>query len=1121
MKMFNYKLGKQVTVKHPYTKTAFYIYKQMLKDGAPRSILPAGVVQKHGRLYIRGKKNTTRKQKVEILLHQNKYSRMKQNFLVLATEAGNKRRKKQQELRKSLSATNIKFFNTFKTDHGKFRMQEVYLSLAKPTANHTEVLKQLKRYINKKHRILAGRAVFVEFDFVGVSLRYFQKIEHFSRAEFITLMERKIQEWTIDQQPYNFKERYKIQGIRLFVSTPDSGGCAGFPHLYGFESKRLKSLIYCPIASNNNCFIDCLHKIKHHSRRTKNKKLRITWKNVQEMNNTYNAVRTLLGIKLGTTIDVGGDDMLKLLHHYKLGADIYKVKQGRFEKIFGSGGIPLWFHGDHFNVVLNSALLQYKFCNNCGHWIIKDHHCNKHKCKRCNCYVSGSHDCAALKCKKIGFMNKHLITRAVKHTEFIATKNIVYADMEAFPLANGKLVVYAVGYCVDDGDMIVLNGENSVSVFIDAMLALEEKHSLVFYNGGKFDLLPLVNCLDKRKIKHTELYCNNTYLKLTFGNVSTLDLYRFTSASLKNACNSFGCDVTKGEFDHERVKSWDDVRSTQADWVPYLKRDVASMRELYIKFAQYIWQGHSLNLNAFLTIASLGYAIWRKTLKAPVHKLKYEMDRWVRRSIYGGRCQPQKQYYVSPDAGKSFGDITDYLSILDINSQYPAVMKSTHSGFPFKFHYTDGHFYTKDWITGKNDKERARLEQLRATFNQGGWAKICILEVELELQNRDFVSAPLPHKDEFGFTRWNFEPSAFGRQVYTSVDINRAIKYGYTIAKLHKVLVFHREVNVFDEFVDCGYKHKCAAKKGTAKYAVTKLLLNSVFGKMLQRPYLTETKLCKTLAEFLRVRERAKINGMRFLTTGDLLVSYDPFDDTNLDKFVTHPSYLGALILSNSRTLMDFFIDKIDGFRDPKQTYFRTDTDCLLVRGDQLPLFADYIHPTTLGHLDFDIDGKIVKYCEPAPKSYICKYVTRDDEIKDHIRAKGLCAEARTSLTWDHFTHCIGKNAMGETVETKSGTLEVKHGRVKYSGPQLKCIGRQHISARDKELGVENNTIVKEQFVRTLGATKWRRRNLVVGNKNMLSLCRGSTIKISHNINENHDGQKQTQYEGRENQDVL
>ena len=219
------------------------------------------------------------------------------------------------------------------------------------------------------------------------------------------------------------------------------------------------------------------------------------------------------------------------------------------------------------------------------------------------------------------------------------------------------------------------------------------------------------------------------------------------------------------------------------------------MRECYKKIATNIWEAHSLNLNEFLTISGLAYYLWRTMLKEKVHLMSYENDQWVRRAIFGGRCYPQKQYYASPDADKPYDVITDYLVDLDVVSLYPTAMKSRHPDFPdFDFRYPDGHFYPKDLITDETAEQRRKLQTYRTLFNEHGWSKLCILEVELELPTH-LISAPLPHKDDFGFTRWSFEDAAKGRQVYTSVDINRAIKYGYRIKKIHKMLIFHRRLH--------------------------------------------------------------------------------------------------------------------------------------------------------------------------------------------------------------------------------------------------------------------------------------------------------------------------------------
>ena len=51
-----------------------------------------------------------------------------------------------------------------------------------------------------------------------------------------------------------------------------------------------------------------------------------------------------------------------------------------------------------------------------------------------------------------------------KHNEFLANKNIIYADFETFcnklDDQNGIHKVYAAAYCIDDGPVFTFEGEN-------------------------------------------------------------------------------------------------------------------------------------------------------------------------------------------------------------------------------------------------------------------------------------------------------------------------------------------------------------------------------------------------------------------------------------------------------------------------------------------------------------------------------------------------------------------------------------------------------------------------------------------------------------------------------------
>ena len=1131
-KMWNPFLKKEMTFKHPYTKTALKIFKYMIKkEGVAASILPAGVTYNNGRIYIDGK--GTRKQKIATLLQRHKYQRIQKNIIATARTITKERRNRWQALAKQLKAPNTSFDIQHSVALSKFNMVHVILTLKDgPTADHEEVLKQLRAYVDEKIGALNGRTLYMNFDFAGISLRYFTgEISDFSAAKFDRLQQ-SIDQWSDDQQNYSEKERYKMKAIELFVSTPRGGCMHGFPYLYDFEAKKLETKIYCPSVKGNNCLLDCLEQFKFNSRRTKSGAVfRVnqiarddpSWVGVDERSAYYDGIREELGIALGSSIEVGGKAWNALLRHWSLRADVYVIRKGRFVRILTADPpdtigdkISLWLHGGHFNVILNLSLVSYVHCQKCGHWVINvaEHTCSQHRCKKCNQYVSNDrdHDCAKL--QATNKTNSGIIVPTKAHTAFTARDNIIFADFECFLSRNWTHQVYAAGYAIGDGDVVVLEGKDALSNFVDAMLALEEKHTLVFQNGANYDLLPVVNCLDAKNVKHTECYVNGGYLQLKFGKVTTLDIYRFTNASLQNACEGFDCEITKGYFNHERVKSWEDVVATRGDWRPYLIDDVRSMRGLYTKFAHDLWREYSLNMNSFMTISQLAYHAWRMTLEQPVHKMSFEMDRWVRRGVFGGRCYPCKQFYESPDADKTYCEIQDYLVYLDVQSEYPSSMLSRHPDFPeWDFRYPDGKFYPKYWITGETKEERANLERYRGLFNTAQCKKLCILEVELELPTH-LISAPLPHKDECGFTRWSFEPSARAPQVYTSVDILRGIKYGYRIKKLFKILIFARKKRLFDEYIVKGFQRKCNARKNTAAYSIAKLSINAIFGKMLQRPYTKKKETCKNVNDFEKVRLKGNLTRMYRLTNRSLQVEYEPFDHANKDKFVTHPSYLGAFILSYSRVIMDYYIDLIDGYANPKTTYYRGDTDSFLAHSSQLDTFRKYLKPATLGMLDFDIKGKIIRFCEVAPKLYICVYVTAENERKLHVRAKGYGKEEQADLTWDHYMHMVGKNDLAATpphiletlyenhttllpAPTASGRTKcLSNGQIQSEVKSIKRCGLGKLSSNQLKNGIENNSITSVVVKRTLNKTPWRKRRHIEGDPEMLSVAWGSNYKL-------------------------
>ena len=106
------------------------------------------------------------------------------------------------------------------------------------------------------------------------------------------------------------------------------------------------------------------------------------------------------------------------------------------------------------------------------------------------------------------------------------------------------------------------------------------------------------------------------------------------------------------------------------------------MRDLYQTMARGFWEELSLNMNRFVTLSSMAYFYWRTTLTEAlkhhptrqIQKLPFELDCWVNRAKFGGRCFPQKQVFSSPQDGEDYEFVLRYLIDGDAVSLYPASM---------------------------------------------------------------------------------------------------------------------------------------------------------------------------------------------------------------------------------------------------------------------------------------------------------------------------------------------------------------------------------------------------------------------------------------------------------------
>jgi hypothetical protein len=599
------------------------------------------------------------------------------------------------------------------------------------------------------------------------------------------------------------------------------------------------------------------------------------------------------------------------------------------------GVIRLLLMGTHFALVTRKKMLDMRACRNCGDLLMKpnlpQHESRCTMCQRCKtCYVRNPNKEHVCGTKRLEFVQKGYVPKdriRYRDRDEGAKKwdrEVCVADFETFHPSDGihEESVYAVGCeMLGSDETEIFGGEDCLDRFCDRLhawsgriLAADEKDleertalwkaqggtkgkapklvvsygTLCFYNGSKFDCFLLLRKLVDKGIRVTKLVMSNGTLLsfVCFGNIRLFDLIRFTLSSLDQACKDFGSPVKKGSFDHRKVRSWEDVARWEHEWRPYLESDVKGTKGVYRIFADFFWNTFAININSCVTLSQAAYQYWCSLLKDDVRIPDNQLDDFLRRGVYGGRCFPQKQLWESPDFderhvkkkkvtvfppdpdehgvpvkepteleadvydGEELENIRRYLVDTDVVSLYPTAMCN---------HFPAGEHR---WVPA------SELEAMGKAFNDHSpveeWRlRLCVTEVDMEVPT-DLVTPALPRKGPGGKgILWNLLP--IRNQVYTGVDILRGIRYGYEVTRVHRAVRWDVGAPVFKSFVEMLVDMKKKAAKGSAMYSIAKLTMNGLYGKTIMRPVRDAVEIATDRQQMEKFRAKHDLQFIYFL----------------------------------------------------------------------------------------------------------------------------------------------------------------------------------------------------------------------------------------------------------------
>jgi len=461
---------------------------------------------------------------------------------------------------------------------------------------------------------------------------------------------------------------------------------------------------------------------------------------------------------------------------------------------------------------------------------------------------------------------------------------------------------------------------------------------------------------------------------------------------LSVACDDFKVskENSKGDFDHTKMKSWDDVDKYEDEVLPYLEKDVLGLKELFEKFNDMIYELEQTNITRFMTCSRMGYTIWQN-LNDKIIEIPKDLEKmdFIAKAVYGGRCYPHQQIYKSSlyddvKAGKmKYDDVLkskskDFIFNADASSLYPASM----SGFD--------HMKVKYPIGYSRWSDDPQLE-----FDHG---KIGFYEIKFTPPT-DIRIPILPRRLLHGGINigvsWSLEP---GQGVYTSVDILNAYEANYVIEFVGKALVWDESGNVFKGFIKKYYKIKGQAEKdgNDCMRNIAKLLLNSLYGKMLMAPIEKHTEIINTAVEMQEFLEKFNLEDYTLFNGDKLVMVGSVKGERRVDK-ITKPRQLGAFVTAYSRRIMLFYMKEIDPtLKSMIFTY--TDTDSLHISGQAyFDLMEKGLIKTKkeaeLGYLCSDIknEGLILLEKNWAPKTYLYESVDNTDALmKTTMKCKGI-----------------------------------------------------------------------------------------------------------------------------------
>ena len=297
---------------------------------------------------------------------------------------------------------------------------------------------------------------------------------------------------------------------------------------------------------------------------------------------------------------------------------------------------------------------------------------------------------------------------------------------------------------------------------------------------------------------------------------------------------------------------------------------------------------------------------------------------------------------------------------------------------------------------------------------------------------------------------------------WTTAELRKAIEKGYIIKEIFEVLHYddnNTDSNLFKQYINMwlkikqqasGYPSWCNDEQTKLKYIenyanhegidleedkieknpalrfIAKIMLNSFWGKLCQRPNQSRTQIIKSYDEYFDLfTDEDKEMTSELMVTDNTLICTWQFKEDIKDNVKNYNIAVGTFVTAYARLKLYNVMEEIENIRPNSLLYFDTDSVIFYRELNDRPIsIGDYLGELTDEISDkFGDRAKCINFVSLGPKNYGYVVKLENGEVHTEIKCKGICltTKARDIITFKNMVDL----AIDYSINNRNNQLKV------------------------------------------------------------------------------------------------